>query len=177
MADEIGVEQAALDRIMADWDAMAEATASRMGMPPGGKRYTEQEQLEMWNYSPIATPGERVTAMVQLYSLGKTVEEITDAIYPKRRQAIETSHPNPKRRVAYARDMVKAMERQAAQLGMQIPSPDAPAALPVPPLAAPMLPTAPVAGPEPPMMPAPVGASQPAAASPLDVPFNSLVGG
>lgn len=170
MPENQGYEQAALDRIAVQWEPMAEAAANLMGMPPGGKRYSEQEQLEMWNASPIASPEERINTMIQLYGLGKTVEEITDAIYPQRRKIIEASHPSPDRRIRYAQDMVKAMEKQAAGLGMSLPSNEPQAALPVP---EPMQQYGPEASPT---AVAPFEKSAPAP-SILDQPINLTMGG
>lgn len=171
MADTQGFEQAAIDRILAMVDPMSDAAASMMGLPPGGKRYTQQEIDDDWNWSPIADPGQRVQAMLQLRDLGKTDEEITDAIYPKRRRIIETSHPKLADRIAFAKQMDARMQKLSEEMAAQMAPEPSSLALPAP--TAPEPQTAAPVIPEP-MAPAPEPAPQP---SLLDQPLSSMWGG
>src|SRR5438045_3615937 len=84
------IEEAALQRIGEQFDAMADAFANEAGLPPGGKRYSTDEQLAEWNYSPIADPVTRAETMAQLLGMGVSVEKITDQIYPNRRRLVTT---------------------------------------------------------------------------------------
>lgn len=116
MPADIGFEQAVIEGINAQVDTLAAAIAGGMGMPPGGKRYTQREQDEEWNFSPIADPRTRLETMAQLLMLGKSTEEITDQIYPKRRKLIETGRPRHEDRQAFARQMKARMAKLATEM-------------------------------------------------------------
>ena len=118
MADKPGFEEAALRRIGQQLEPMADAAAGVMGMPPGGTKYSQSEQLETWNYSPIADPRVRVETMLELKALGKTDEEITDALYPKRRQLITTGRPQTAAQIRFAKEMDTLMTKQGEMTGM-----------------------------------------------------------
>jgi hypothetical protein len=130
MADtDIGFEQAVINGIVQDMDAMSEAMGHGMGMPPGGKHYSQREQDEMYNASPIADPTERAQTMTRLYQEGivagtdpqALVEQITDQVYPDRRRLIESGRPDPRDQIAYAKQMERQLARQARDQGVHIP--------------------------------------------------------
>ncbi len=141
-----GFEQSALERIGAQLDPMADAMASTMGLPPGGTRYSKDDEALEWNASPIASPDQRVQAMLELKAAGKTNEEITDLVYPNRRRLIMASRPKIADQLAFAKDMAKRMQKAADEMGM----PPSPGEL-MPPTPAPMEPAAPA--PVPPSIP------------------------
>lgn len=151
MADRRGYEDAVIERISAQVDPLAEAMADAMGLPPGGKTYTQDDIDAEWSFSPLASPEERVTAMLQLKQLGKTDEEITDLVYPNRRRLVEASHPGPAERIKFAKAQDARMQKLAAAM--------------TPPPVEPMPP------------PAPMTAPAPAAPSILDRPLNLAMGG
>ncbi len=114
-----GYEDVAIQRINGMLDPMAKAMAQGMGMPPGGQKYSESDELEQWNYSPIADPRVRVEAMLELKQLGKTDEEITDAVYPNRRRLIATGRPQISAQISFAKQMDKKMAKLGAQFGQE----------------------------------------------------------
>ena len=169
MADKPGFEEAALRRIGQQLEPMADAAAGVMGMPPGGTKYSQSEQLETWNYSPIADPRVRVETMLELKALGKTDEEITDALYPKRRQLITTGRPQTAAQIRFAKEMDTLMMKQGEALGMPMPE-ASPAPQPEP--AAPSMPAEPVQSFAPEIAPTPAPAP-----SMLDQPISMSWGG
>jgi hypothetical protein len=127
MAGNVGFEEAVLRRIDQMADPMAEAAANMMGMPPGGKKYSQSEIDAEWNWSPMASPQVRVEAMLELKALGKTDEEITDAVYPNRRRLIKTSHPNINEQIKFAKAQNARMAKlEAEYLATQPAALDAP---------------------------------------------------
>ena len=128
MADQIGFEQAVIDGILQDLDPLSEALGQSMGMPPGAQKYSDREIDELWNASPIADPEQRAQQMMAMYQQGiasgadpkALVEQITDQVYPKRRQVIETSHAKPDDQIKFAKQQERRMARQARDLGHHI---------------------------------------------------------
>lgn len=172
MAQDKGFEQAVIDRVNAQLEPMAEAAAQAMGMPPGGQKYSEKDQLALWCFSPISSPEERVSTMLQLKALGQTDEQITDAIYPERRKIIQAHHPSISKQIAYARQMDNLMEKQGQAFAAEIKQQGSPLMQPAAPLPEP----APAPTPQPMMpTPEPVAPTAPAP-SVLDTPL-SMIGG
>lgn len=181
MADSPGFEEEVLSRIEAQLDPMSEAAAVLMGMPPGGKTYTKQDQLALWNSSPYATPQARVEAMLTMKDQGMSDEDITNRVYPERFGLIKMSRPKVQDQIRFAADMRKQMEQEAAKAGMP-PLPETgqsfgtavtqmPSGVATP-MTDPMAPS-PVAP-----MPQPAPMAAPAAPpSMLDQPVGSLLGG
>lgn len=185
MAEKLGFEQAVLDRISQMVDPMADAMADAMGLPPAAKKYSEREQLEMWNYSPEPSPQKRVEWMLSLKMQGQSNEQITDAVYPNRRTLVTSGRPNVTEQIKFAKEMRKLMERKATEAGMQMPtdpgtSADSfavempmPEAMPIDPMSAPT----PMDAAMPMGMPEPAAPQQPSVPSPLDMPISSLGAG
>lgn len=177
MAESAGFEEAALQRILGSVDSMAEATAGQMGMPPGAKRYSEAEQLAEWNYSPIASPQARVEAMIELHMAGKSLEEITDAVYPNRRRLITTGRTRPDEQIAFAKQMANLMQKKAAE---QAPPPQNMPVSGSVPMSMDTMPMGTTPAPMAPAQPASMPAAAPSPVSPpsiLDQPMSSMLGG
>lgn len=173
MANRQGFEDAVLERIGQTIDPMVNAVSSRLGPAPDTKKYTASDQLAEWNYSPIASPQQRVEAMLTMKMQGKSDEEITDFVYPNRRRLITTGRTRADEQIAYAREMARLMERKAQEMGHP-PAMDAmpgsvPQAQPLPGQGA----TMPAPQTAPTQAPAPV----PQQPSMLDAPAMSMIGG
>lgn len=121
MAERLGFEEAALQRIGEQFDAMADAFANEAGLPPGGKRYSTDEQLAEWNYSPIADPVTRAETMAHLLGMGVSVEKITDQIYPNRRRLVTTGRTKVEEQIKYAQQMDALHKRKAEEMVAQGP--------------------------------------------------------
>lgn len=176
MADRQGFEEAALARIAQQLDPMADATAGQMGMPPGAKRYTAEDELVQWNYSPIASPQVRVETMIELHAAGKSLEEITDAVYPNRRRLITTGRTRPDEQIAFAKQMASLMQKKAAE---QAPTPQPMPVSGTVPMSMDTMPMGTPPAPMAPAPPAPMPAAAPVPVSPpsiLDQPL-SMMGG
>jgi hypothetical protein len=154
-----GFEQAVIDGIIGQLPTLATSVAQQMGTPPGAKRYSQQEQDEQWNFSPIADPRTRAETMIQLKALGKSNEEITDAIYPNRRRLVETGRPDHTERIRFARQMKARMARLATEMLEARPQAQETSLSPIP--TAPSLPSVPQMG-APPASPSPSALDQPA---------------
>jgi hypothetical protein len=115
VAEDKGFEQNVIDGIVQGLDMFADALGQSMGMPPGAQKYSQREQDEMWNFSPIASPDERAQQMMALYQQGMSVEEITDQIYPNRRKLIESGRPKIEDRIKFAKQMDRRMAKLASQ--------------------------------------------------------------
>lgn len=175
MAEAQGFEETVIERINQMVDPMADAAAGLMGMPPGGKRYTQAEIDNEWNFSPLADPKTRAETMLALKQLGKSDEEITDAVYPKRRRLITTGRPKIADQLSFAKAQANRMAKLAVEMGM-FPAPtDRPAEVQAQPDRA-VGGTDPAPTMPPPAAPAPVPPVAPAP-SPLDAPFMSMMGG
>lgn len=129
MADRAGVEETAINRALDVVDGLITAAPGLMGTPPGAQRYSQDEQLAMWNKSPIADPRQRVDAMLTLKQQGKTNEEITDLIYPERRKLAATGRTRAAEQIQFARDMARLMDQKSQEYAaeMQASSISAPA--------------------------------------------------
>lgn len=147
--DDQGFEAMALDRIASQANGLIDGIAARMGMPPGAKKYTREEERREWTHTPYPDPQERMSKALEMHLQGATSEEITDALYPNLRKLITTSRPNVPEQIAFAKQM-----RSHVGWPEQVPSfdglgtgfaPDQPAA---PPMAEPV-------APEPPPLPEP----------------------
>lgn len=126
MADK-GFEDLTADGVNALLDPMAEAMAVSMGMPPGGKKYSQQEVDDQWNYSPIANPQVRAETMLQLHQLGVPIEKITDQLYPNRRGLITTSRPKIHDQIQFAKSQDQRMAKLATESQTQMPRMEQPA--------------------------------------------------
>lgn len=176
MPEQKGYEEAVISAINSQMDAMINGVAGTMGLPPGAKRYTRQEQIDEWNYSPIADAQERMNKALELHMLGKTPEEITDELYPNVRRLIQTGRTRPDEQIAFAREMRKTAGWPdevlplddtglplEMQVGMAQPQQQQPMMQPAPaPMPAPAPPPAPMPMPASPSMqqqPPPMGAN------------------
>lgn len=147
-----GYEEEVLTRIDGMLDPLSEATADMMGLPPGGKRYTQAEIDAEWNFSPIGDPQVRAETMLQLKQLGKTNEEITDQVYPNRRRLITTSRPLVSDQIAFAKGQARRLEKMRAEQAPPPPSPLDQQAPPDPPMPAAPVPEPQMAQSAPPSM-------------------------
>lgn len=173
-----GFEDAVSQGVNDLMDVMPKAMATGLGMPPGGKQYTQAEVDAEWNYSPIADPHARVQTMLQMKLLGKTAEEITDMVYPNRRRLITTGRPRVSEQIAFAQQMDRRMAKLMGEYQQQAGIPAQPdtavgANMPAPMMSPPASPPLPDPGPLP---PAPAAASQPVV-SMLDQPISMMGGG
>jgi hypothetical protein len=129
MPSDLGFEEAVLERILGQVDAMVDGMAGTMGTPPGAQKYSQREQEEMWNASPVADPEQRAQQMMQMYQQGiaagtdpkALVEQITDQVYPNRRKLIESGRPRIDDQITYAKQMERQLARRARDQGVHIP--------------------------------------------------------
>ena len=175
MPEQPGFESAVLARIAGQIDPLVDAVAGQMGLPPGGKRYSEKEQLYLWSYSPIASPQVRVETMLSLKQLGKSNEEITDMIYPKRRGLIMTGRPRVQDQIRYSADMDKLMSKKATEAGYEPAPPEPTMPAETAPVSLPEVSSPRVAPVEMPLMPEPAPASS-GTPSMLDMPAFGPMG-
>ncbi len=189
MPDVPGFEEAFQQAVSTQADAMIDGIAGVMGTPPGAKRYTRQEMLDEWNFSPIADPQERMNKALEMHVQGATGETITDFLYPNVRRLIETGRTKPDEQDAFAREMRKLAgwpdvapqtDEEVAATIPPVPQPPVPPAMsPMDPMAA-QMPMQPAPAPmpvAPPPVPAPMAnPMQPMPAPPIFNPLSGLGG-
>ncbi len=174
-----GLEESVLSRIAGMTDELIDGVAGKLGLPPGGKRYTMAEQIAEWTYSPYADPQSRMDKALELHLQGATPEKITDELYPNLRRLVTTGRTRPDEQIAFARQMRK-------QVGWpdEVPTVEGllmntPTAQPAP---SPLTEPAPVEVPTAPVMPAPPPMTAPPPPAPAGVPrtlpvFDAMLGG
>lgn len=190
MADGKGFEDSVLEAIGGQTDSMIDAIAGTMGLPPGAKRYTRQEQIDEWNFSPITDPQERMNKAVELHMQGATGSTITDFLYPNVRKLIGSTRIRPDEQIQFAREMRKAVGWPDApdplddtglpiemQMAMAGGHPDQqPALPPMDPMAAQMPPQMPMQPPAPVAPPVPAPMANPMQPQPAPIPWNPIGG-
>lgn len=162
MPDRKSFEDAVIDRIMSQMDDMVDGVAARLGLPPGAKRYTPDEQLKMATFSPITDPNERMMKAAEMLGQGATVEDVTDALYPDIRKLIETTRRLPEERIAFARTLRGQIDQKMSTAPQTLPESPAPAWSAPAPMTPeqPLTPAAPMMqAPSTPQMPQPVMAA------------------
>jgi hypothetical protein len=124
MSDKQSFDEVFTDRMIGMLDPMADAMAEKMGGSLGTQKYSEADQLKIYNASPIADPNERAQTMLQMFQQGIHPEDITDQVYPERRKLIKAGRPKIQDQVQYAKQMDRLMARQARDQGIHAPYDD-----------------------------------------------------
>lgn len=110
-----------VQKIVNEYKAFGDALGQQLGGTSDTQRYSDADQLKMWNSSPIADPAQRAQAMYDLYQQGVQPEAIIDQIYPERRKLITAGRPDLAAQIKYAEQMDRLMARQARDQGVHFP--------------------------------------------------------
>lgn len=150
MPDNGSLEDAIINRVMSQMDEFPDAMAARMGMPPGGKNYSEADQLKMATFSPVADPHERMQVAMSMLQQGATVEDVTDHLYPDLRKLVTTGRRRIDEQIAFAKTL-------RGQIDTKMPThpQEPPPVPPAPMLSQPMGMAPQMPAPAPPQMPQP----------------------
>lgn len=183
MANQKGFEDLVIEAVVSQLDAMEEGVAGQMGLGPETGRYTTQQQVDEWLFTPYPDPQERMNRALLLHMQGASPEDITDDLYPKRRRLVTTGRTRPDEQTRYAREMRRAAgepdEPPTIDGAISLPG-MAPTVVPEPaPLVQPTAPAPPSDGP--PMAMPPAAPPQPmpsqGAVRPSFNPLTGMMGG
>lgn len=179
MAEPQGFEETVIQSILSQLDSMEDGVAGQMGLGPETVRYSRQQQIEEWTFSPYPDPQERMNRAVLLHMQGATQEQITDDLYPKLRRLVTTGRTRSEEQEKYAREMrrlvgwpddVPVIDGALDIPGMAPMLPPEPPPLVQPPAAVPVQDVAPLPD------PGPVPTPPPMPAQGMARPFNPLTG-
>lgn len=124
MAEPLGVEDAAITKILAAIDPLISATAAQQGKPPASATYSTEEQVQMATFSPYRDPDTAIAVMVQQgLAAGKKpqdlVDEIADNVYPNLRKLIETGRPQLQERIEYGKFLAREIPKRGGWSGQE----------------------------------------------------------